>query len=122
LPTVRQSDRPLRFWTSDYVREWLPGWRASAEITDERIVTIIRGGRDPVAEAAKRHGIAEQTIHTSRKRLGELCSEDVRRLRRLEEQNARLKKLIAERNLEIEVMKEVVAKKLASVPRWSIGR
>ena len=37
-------------------------------------------------------------------------SEDVRRLRQLEVENARLKKLVAERDLEIEVMKEVAAK------------
>jgi putative transposase len=41
---------------------------------------------------------------------GELRSEDVRRLRQLESENARLKKLVAERDLEIEVMKEVAAK------------
>jgi putative transposase len=39
-----------------------------------------------------------------------LRSEDVRRLRQLEAENARLKKLVAERDLEIEVMKEVAAK------------
>ena len=44
------------------------------------------------------------------KRLGELRSEDVCRLRQLETENARLKKLVAERDLEIEVMKEVAAK------------
>ena len=35
---------------------------------------------EPVAEAAKRHGVSEQTIHTWRKRFGELRTEDVRRL------------------------------------------
>jgi putative transposase len=40
-----------------------------------------------------------------------LQSSDVKRLRRLEAENARLKKLVAERDLEIEVMKEIAAKK-----------
>ena len=44
------------------------------------------------------------------KRFGELRSEDVRRLRQLETENARLEKLVAERDLEIEMMKEVAAK------------
>ena len=60
---------------------------------------------------AKRHGISEQTIYTWRKRFGALQANDVKRLRQLEAENARLKKLVAERDLEIEVMKEVAAKK-----------
>src|SRR5579864_2886759 len=79
--------------------------------TDEQVVGIIReADRDAVADVAKRHGISEQTIYTWRKRFGELRTEDVRRLRQLETENARLKKLVAERDLEIEVMKEVAAK------------
>jgi putative transposase len=64
-----------------------------------------------VAAVAKRHGISEQTIYTWRKRFGALQANDVKRLRQLEAENARLKKLVAERDLEIEVMKEVAAKK-----------
>ncbi len=82
-----------------------------SRFTDEQMVGIIReADRDPVVEVAKRHGMSEQTIYTWRKRFGELRSEDVRRLRQLEAENARLKKLVAERDLEIEVMKEVAAK------------
>jgi putative transposase len=82
-----------------------------SRFTDERMVGIIReADRDAVAEVAKRHGISEQTVYTWRKRFGELRSEDVRRLRQLESENARLKKLVVERDLEIEVMKEVAAK------------
>ena len=66
--------------------------------------------REPVAVVAKRHGISEQTIYVWRKRFGGLQSNDVRRLKQLEAENARLKKLVAERDLEIEVMKEVAAK------------
>ena len=61
--------------------------------------------------AAKRHGVSEQTIYTWRKRFGGLQASDVKRLRQLEVENGRLKKLVAERDLEIEVMKEVAAKK-----------
>ncbi len=82
-----------------------------SRFTDEQMVGIMReADRDPVPEVAKRHGISEQTVYTWRKRFGELRSEDMRRLRRLEAENARLKKLVAERDLEIEVMKEVAAK------------
>ena len=59
---------------------------------------------------ARRHGVSEQAIYTWRKRFGGFQANDVRRLRQLEAENARLKKLVAERDLEIEVMKEVAAK------------
>ena len=79
--------------------------------TEEQMVAIIReADRDPVSEVAKRHGVSGQTIYIWRKRFGGFQSSDVRRLRQLEAENARLKKLVAERDLEIEVMKEVAAK------------
>ena len=82
-----------------------------SRFTDEQMVGIIReADRDAIADVAKRHGISEQTIYTWRKRFGELRSEDVRRLRQLEIENGRLKELVAERDLESEVMKEVAAK------------
>jgi putative transposase len=79
--------------------------------TEEQMVAIMReADREPVAVVAKRYGISEQTIYVWRKRFGGLQSNDVRRLKQLEAENARLKKLVAERDLEIEVMKEVAAK------------
>ena len=76
------------------------------------MVAIIReADRDAVPAVAKRHGLSEQTIYTWRKRFGTFQADDVRRLKRLEQENARLKKLVAERDLEIEVMKEIGAKK-----------
>jgi putative transposase len=67
--------------------------------------------RSPVADVARRHGISDQTIYAWRKRFGKLEAVDVRRLRQLEGENARLKKLVAERDLEIELMREVARKK-----------
>ena len=83
-----------------------------SRFTDEQVVAILReADRDPIATVAKRHGISEQTIYTWRKRFGPFEANDVRRLKQLEAENARLKKLVAERDLEIEVMKEITAKK-----------
>jgi putative transposase len=82
-----------------------------ARFTEEQMVAVIReADREPVAVVAKRHGISEQTIYTWRKRFGGVQVSDVRRLKQLEAENTRLKKLVAERDLEIEVMKEVAAK------------
>ena len=60
---------------------------------------------------AKKHGVSEQSIYTWRKRLGAMDANEVKRLRELEQENARLKKLLAERDLELDVMKEIAAKK-----------
>ena len=79
--------------------------------TEEQMVAIIReADREQVSTVAKRHGVSEQTIYSWRKRFGGFEASDVRRLRRLETENARLKKLVVERDLEIEVMKEVASK------------
>ena len=83
-----------------------------SRFTDEQVVTILReADREPIGVVARRHGISEQTIYTWRKRFGTFQANDVRRLKHLESENARLKKLVAERDLEIEVMKEIAAKK-----------
>lgn len=80
--------------------------------TEEQIVRILReADREPVAEIAKRHGVSDVTIYAWRKRFGDMETNDVRRLKELESENARLKKLLAERDLSIEIMKEVNAKK-----------
>jgi putative transposase len=79
---------------------------------EKQMVGIMReADREPVAQVAKKHGISEQTIYTWRQRFGGMSADEVKRLRQLEQENARLKKLLAERDLEIEVMKENAAKK-----------
>ena len=80
--------------------------------SDEQIVRILReADKAPIAEVAKRHGVSEQSIYGWRKRFGEMTADDVKNLKALEQENARLKKLLAERDLEIEVMKEITRKK-----------
>jgi putative transposase len=82
------------------------------------MVKILReADQAPVAEVAKRHGVSDVTIYGWRKRFGQLEAVDVKRLRQIEIENARLKKLLAERDLEIELMKEVAAKKWSARPR-----
>jgi putative transposase len=83
-----------------------------SRFTDEQMVAILReADREKPAIVAKRHKVSEQTIYAWRKKFGAAGADDVRRLKQLEQENARLKKLVAERDLEIEVMKEIAAKK-----------
>ncbi len=83
-----------------------------SRFTEEQMVKILReADRTSVPEVAKKHGISEQTLYTWRKKFGQLEPTDVKRLKQMEQENARLKKLVAERDLEIEIMKEIAAKK-----------
>jgi putative transposase len=83
-----------------------------SRFTEAQTVAILReADKSPVAEVAKKHGISEQTIYSWRQRSGSMNADEVKRLRQLEQENARLKKLLAERDLEVEIMKEINAKK-----------
>jgi putative transposase len=76
--------------------------------SEDDMVKILReADKTPVAEVAEKHGVAEQAIYIWRQRFGKLEPADVKRLRHLEHEIRRIKKLVAERHLEIEVMKEV---------------
>jgi transposase-like protein len=80
--------------------------------TEEQMVTILReADRKPVAEVAKKHDLSDQTIYAWRQRYGTLEAADVKRLRQLEQENGRLKKMVADRDLEIDVLKEITRKK-----------
>ncbi len=83
-----------------------------SRFNEEQMVKILReADKTPVAEVAKKYGISEQTIYVWRQRFAGMGADDVKRLKSLETENTRLKKLVAERDLEIEVMKEIAAKK-----------
>ena len=63
-----------------------------ARYSDEQIVRILReADRDPVNEVAKRHGVSEQSIYGWRKRFGEFNVDEVKRLKAVEAENARLR-------------------------------
>lgn len=79
---------------------------------EEQIVSILREAESSTVTAtARKHRVAEQSIYRWRRQFSGMEVSDVRELRRLRDENARLKKLVAERDLEVEVMKEIQAKK-----------
>jgi len=83
-----------------------------SRFTEDQMVRVLReADKESVQKVAKRHGVSEQTIYSWRKRYGGLDVADVRRLRELETENARLKKIVAERDLELDVLKEIAKKK-----------
>ena len=60
---------------------------------------------------AKKHGVSSQTICGWRKHFGSLEPGDIKRLRQLEQENGRLKKILADRDLLVDVLKEITRKK-----------
>lgn len=82
-----------------------------ARYSEDQMVRILReADQTPVAQVAKKYGVSAATIYAWRKKYGELDVTDIRHMKQLEQENARLKKLLAERDLEIDVMKEVARK------------
>jgi putative transposase len=85
------------------VRDWLPARRERCVSRGSRTSRSWRSSErrtgDTVPKVAKRHKISEQTIYAWKKRFGVLQPDDVRRLKQFEQENARLKKLLAERDL-----------------------
>ena len=68
-------------------------------------------GKQTIGMVCREHGITETTFYRWRKAYGGMALQEVQRLKELEQENARLKRLLAERDLELDVVKEVLAKK-----------
>lgn len=83
-----------------------------SRFTEEQRVRILReADQKTVPEVAKKHGVSDQTIYAWRKRYGTLEAVDVKRLRQLEQENGRLKKLVADLTLDVDLLNEVSRKK-----------
>lgn len=64
-----------------------------------------------IAETARKHGTSEATIYIWRKKFGGMEVSDARRLRELESENARLKKIVAQQMLDNDALKDLLTKK-----------
>jgi len=65
----------------------------------------------PVADLARRLGVSENTFYRWRSKYGGLAPSEVRRLKELEEENSRLKKVVAELVLDKQILQDVLSKK-----------
>jgi len=82
--------------------------------TEEQIVRILKeaeSSSQTVLEISRKHGIVEQTFYRWRNKYGGIEVPELRRLKDYEKENCRLKRLLAERDLEIDAMKELLLKK-----------
>ena len=79
----------------------------------EQIIGILKEGQgeSTVKAVCAKHNIAEQTYSGWKRKYGGLEVDEARRLRGLEEENGRLKRLVADQAVQIQILKEVNAKK-----------
>jgi len=84
------------------------------KFTDSQIAFILRQAEEgtAVSEVCRKAGISEQTYYRWRKKYGGLMPSEMKRLKQLEEENKRLKNLVANLSLDKEMLQEVVRKKL----------
>jgi putative transposase len=83
-----------------------------ARFSEEQIINILKEGEagGKVSELCRRHGISDATFYTWRKKYGGLEISEMRRLRQLEEENRRLKSIVADQALDLRALKDVLAK------------
>jgi putative transposase len=78
--------------------------------TEVQIISILKehGAGASVPELARRHGVAENTVYRWKSKFGGMEVSEARRLRELEQENAKLKRLLAEAELDKAALKELV--------------
>ena len=83
-----------------------------ARFSEEQIIGVLKEAEAgaKVSELCRRHGISDATFSTWRSKYGGLEISEMRRLRQLEEENRRLKSIVADQALDIRALKDVLAK------------
>jgi putative transposase len=84
-----------------------------SRFSEEQIIAILReqeGGR-PTVEVCRKHGISGATFYKWKSKFGGMDVSDAKRLRALEDENGRLKKLLAETMLDIAILKDINSRK-----------
>lgn len=81
--------------------------------TEEQIIQVLQeaAAGAKVEEVCRRHGISQPTYYKWKQKFGDLEVSDARRLRLLEEENRKLKKLVADQALDNMVLKDLLSKK-----------
>ena len=83
-----------------------------ARFTTEQIIAVLQehaAGATP-ADLMRRHGISRQTFYHWKKQYGDMQVSDARRLKTLEDENRRLKRLVADQALNLQILQDVLGK------------
>lgn len=85
-----------------------------SKFTEEQIVYALKQAElgVPVLDVCRKYGVSEQTFYRWRKKYGGIEAGELRRLKQLEDENRKLKQLVADLSLDKHVLQDVIAKKL----------
>jgi putative transposase len=86
----------------------------ASRFSEEQIIHLLQQaerGEESISTLCRAHSITETTFYRWRKKFAGMAVPDAQRLRQLEKENARLKRLLAERDLEVDALKAILAKK-----------
>ena len=90
-----------------------------SQFSEEQIVRMLQeaaSGTKTQAQLCREHGVSENTFYTWKRKYGGLESQDVRRLKELEQENSQLKRLLAERDLEVDAVRSLLRKNGWALP------
>lgn len=90
-----------------------------SQFSEEQIVRILQeagSGQKSQVQLCREHGVSENTFYTWKRKYGGLQSQDVRRLKELEHENSQLKRLLAERDLEVDAVRSLLRKNGWALP------
>ena len=81
--------------------------------TEEQIIKVLDEGRAgiKIEEICRKHGISHPTYYNWKNKFGDMTISEAKRMRTLESENSKLKRLVAEQQLDILVLKDIVSKK-----------
>ena len=82
------------------------------QYTEEQIIAVLKEGEagTPVAELCRKHGMSDATYYNWKSKYSGMTVSDLKRLKSLEEENRRLKQIVAEQALDIRALKDLLAK------------
>jgi len=86
----------------------------ASKFTDAQKAFVIKQGEEgiPVAEVCRKAGISQATYFAWKKKYAGLMPSEMRRLKQLEEENSRLKRIVADLSLDKEMLQDIVRRKL----------
>jgi putative transposase len=85
-----------------------------SRFSEQQIALVLRQAQEgtPIAEVCRKAGISEATYYNWRKKYGGLMPSEMKRLRQLEEENGKLKKIVADLSLDKEMLQDVIRRKI----------
>src|SRR5215472_3586979 len=85
-----------------------------SRFSEQQIAFVLRQAEEgtPIAEVCRKAGISEASFYAWRKKYGGLLPSEMKRLKQLDEENQRLKKLVADLSLDKEMLQDVIRRKI----------